>query len=490
MIRELDLEISEIYEASSGSEALKIVIESKPDILLIDIMMPEMDGLELISNIRASDIKTHIVVVSSHNDFSYAKKAIDLKVDNYLLKPVTKKELFEILSSLLESIRTEMESNLNLNTTKSRYYKFLLYEFLSGSNVFLHQDKLFENTGVYLLKDPFYSIVIMQSDTSQDDELDNEKQNIDTLLMLSSCVFISFCIPPKKIIYIVNSHNKQDDSYVDIFKHSLIRSKLNLVCGISGIDENIDVLPDLYRQAYISLREGVFKGIKFHRYSETGGSLGVIVDSKKCEIIIDFIEKKMEKRLYEEIDVIFHEISMSKYSSESIRNELFSLVDYLSMNLKNKYANVSLSSDIRAELDNADTLFRMKVIVKREIDTIYALVNTIGQIAYSNPAIIKIIKYINSTITKDISLSYIANKLNLNYYYVSNMFTKEVGMSFSSYIIDKRLNMAKKLLENDSSKIYEIAKNVGFNDTKHFIKSFKKMFNETPTEYRYKHTIT
>jgi len=115
IIQKFDLPIGDIYETSTGKQAEELCISHQPDIILTDIVMPDLSGLDFIANIKNKQItQSEIVVISGYDDFKYAQNAMRLGVSNYLLKPVKREQLYEALQEMIERVSQKRGSEQQL----------------------------------------------------------------------------------------------------------------------------------------------------------------------------------------------------------------------------------------------------------------------------------------------------------------------------------------------------------------------------------------
>lgn len=334
---------NEIYLAENGKEALKLCDENNFDLIFTDIKMPEMDGLEFISQIYKK-VK-EIVIISGYPDFSYAQKAIEYGVSNYLLKPVNPSKLKQVIQS----------TKMKVKALKSACLKSYLlnYQTINDRQKQIYINKL--NLQKYYA---FFNLTIEYYDENLKDEiLDYTKKLVNNL----------------------------------------------------EVKENMDIV-------CISIKDKIVG----------------LVTSNQREILVD-IKPYMEK----------------------ISND-----------------NTCISSDIYTDKENVYDIYKeFEENVDRENADGSKLINTIKD-------------YIHKNYSKTINLSDIAEIAYVHPTYISKVFKKETGQNLTDYILEYRINKAKQLLENSKYKIYEVAQNTGFNDSKYFGNVFKSIVGKTPSEYR------
>ncbi|HOJ09940.1 MAG TPA: response regulator [Clostridiales bacterium] len=487
MIEDMQVEFGTIYEARDGEEALTVAREQKPDIILVDIMMPGLNGIQLIEKLKEEKIKTHVVIITAYSDFEFTKKAISNKVDAYILKPVIQNELFTVLMSIKEDIEKDIKYLKVAKDKEHQYYQMMLYKYLIGDDVLINVDRIFKNIYKAQCINPYYKIAIIYFSREITEEYFQVKQIIDKEIRKYGYAFVSFGIAYNKLIYILNIQDSNNTNCDCIIKSCLDLVDTSVSCGISGILEGLHSLKELYHQADIAQKESMFKGIKVYNFADIRNNEQLLIKINELDQILEYLSKGMKDELNNMINLVFSKVSTEGFSVSDIQITLFSLINYLYLHLKDDYPGIYDIDSLKENMDNCINTFRTKVLIKEIVDGMYNYVQEYRKKNSSNYAIQYIKNYVKSNFYKDVSLAKVSNELSMNYYYISDLFKKETGMSFSDYVIDIRLEKAKKLLLETGIKIYEIAEKSGFYDSKHFCRTFKKLYNLTPSEYREKY---
>lgn len=485
MISDMNIEFEGIYEAADGLEALQTAEEKDPDILIVDIMMPNMNGLEFIKKFRAIGSNAKIIIVSAHRDFKYAKTAISYHVNDYIVKPITKNELYPILLSIKNEI---VETRINRANSKDRemqYYYRLFLDFLSGDNIFFDFPKFIECIGVKIVL-PCFKVAIIS--IAQDDDASSLKERIDQSFSREGIIYFSFCSGNGSLVYIMNNSLEDDVWSNMLLENTLNHLKNDVNVGVSGTLEGRSKLKTAYKQAEQALSECKFKGARviIHNEDEGGGRFKKSIISMKDYItIINIIRNGSKSELDTVLKDIFIRISKKDCSIKDVENLIIGLLSFIHLQLSETYPDLfDLKRAVESIFEGHKSIFSIKLAVKQFFDDILERFENSGMDSKVSGVVERALRYINKNFEKDITLNKVASELGINYSYLSNLFTVEMDITFSEYITRIRMEKACRLLLESKKKITDIAESCGYPDSKYFFRVFKKQFGVTPEEYK------
>ena len=431
-----DMEVA--YTATTGKQAYDILVNTPPDIAILDIRMPGYSGLELCRMVSKQELKTQIIIISGYAEFSYAQKAIQYGVLGYCLKPV---EYDEVTGLLLKAIR-----NLQRNTPS-----------LITPDDFL--DAIEDNDSDKITR------YLEENGISQDATYFASSVS-DAPLQLTGT--LSFRIGSSQYGYI--SRTAYDIGTMQEASRS---------SGVSGIG--------LYPQPVTAqdFKPAFYKCIAmaYHFFLEP--------ECKICSVYHDFYSLPLVQQIQNAVSFsdkgrlceLLTQLKESDYcklfSIQSVQ-QLYNLIisnpqlvtdsqDYYLYNYRQLVHEHSSFTDM---LDNLLQLINAAPDAQEESSGL------------SNTYFLKIMKYINTYYNENITLRDVANIVNLNPNYISQLFKKSAGTTFSHYLTNLRITNAKKLLTTTDISINEISVKTGFNDYFYFLKIFKKYTGHTPSEYR------
>lgn len=485
--------IDNIFTASNGEEALEIFNRGNINIVVTDITMPKMNGLELIKNIKAKNNKTKFVILSGYDDFNYAKQGISLGIENYILKPINEEELestiTNILSKISMEISTEYIENADLQTLKENIYSRWITDSISESELEAREFVL--NLSIHLDK---YIVAMVKFKNPTMEKIKEAKKFFkETLSFKNSDVFIkdnqyliiiAGCLKDSEDINHINFLN-----YLEGAKEQLLNTYgVEIFISIGSAVNLAENLHKSYEEA-ISCSEYLlllgYNNVLF--YDDVASSFQG--DSEGFEVELEEFERLLLQKNLNDINSYISEVFKSIKSSlrakpKDIRNLSVRMILALrkvsnELNVEdyniNKYLN-----DIILYIQQEETLDMLEIRIKEEARE---LIMKIKNVEYT-PVVQQILNFINDNYGEKHSLKILAQKYNMNTSYLGQIFAKEIGCSFSDYINKVKNEKAKEMLLNTNMKINDIAKSIGFEDTSYFYKKFKGYFGISPHEMR------
>lgn len=486
----------DIHLASDAFEALELIQLSEFDVMLTDISMPEMDGIELIKSIRDSqhiDNKPYVVIVSGYDDFAYAKAAIHYEVKEYLLKPVIREELAKTIERMEEELQRKEELKKKLTSSNQQWEDFKesqlnFYsthpsaepEEVRGKLAQLNLDWLDNGFRIMIIKHAgdLQSIGIHLFRAQMEAKLD------DALPSLPFRMIRFFNRVSHAVILV---EGMQSFEYL---ADLLSSSDHQLILSVSGPNIGMEKLHVAYEEAALALKYSIMRStpglVLFDDISNKQAHYAVPTD--KIRMVANMLgsgrEKEMLKIVHEILDS--NEIShyhigyletLSRTLNESVFDHVFQMYGQESVDLLKRYKAVG-------------SLYNFTYLQEysREVESLILLLNDYIKILKSsqmdNKEMKAALQYIHENYTKNINMTIISNVVSFNYSYFSQAFREYTGENFVNYLKKYRIGKAKELLETTEDKVLEIAKNVGFENIKNFNRVFKESEGVSPVEYR------
>lgn len=494
-----------VGESSDGEVAVPLIKKLQPDILITDIKMPFMDGLELSSFIKKTMPKIKIIMISGHQEFTFAKKAISIGVEEYVLKPIDSKELLSILKKVAKGIEIERKNLENIEATNK--YKLendqlikekVLNELLSGTiPSHIAADQL-ASMGIALYAKHYAIMNIVYLVNQYWDPHQNIQLNkvIDNLILHDPNV-IKFNKNLSEVILILKGDDEQ----------ALEKACLSLKIKILEEVEEL-VLPGI-SIASSSVRDriqGIASAYKEIDHSESENN--IICEYQ--EILLNELKNKDE-----------YQLKYSKFNDDKIltalRYENSEGVMRIIEEYFNQICDIRLTSiwsiylAIRINLICADFLTSVGknasdiVPPQKSIEQLAANLDTheklrkymegvcLSALEYRNQdkksnyfEIIEAAKkYLDKNYSNpDISLNEVSEHVHMSSCYFSSIFSHETGITFTKYLTNIRINKAKMLLQTTNLKTGEIGLRVGYKDPHYFSYIFKKNTGHKPSEYK------
>ncbi len=487
-----------IGKATNGKKALELVNKTNPNLIITDITMPAMNGLELIKEAKnlTEDIK--VIMLTCHEDFDYAKEALELGADDYLVKySLTDDKLIKVLKNIKSKIEIEEIKKNRLDKIKSNLKnnrQVLLQKFfldIIENNYFSIEEiyKRSEQLDIKLPKNEYQLIGLFIDDYP----LAIEKAKINKKHLIKFCIqnmIQEICDTlddgsifwyEKTAILIIDSakiDNKMHEWVNDIEKfQSRVYKHLNLNISVCISDEyqNIKRISSAIKDLS-ELRNSYFytgPGSLVREKKEFKNKLSV----KESLLYIDELRLLLSStdynNIYQELNILFDRKEKNEYSPDSVRTFLRSLI--IDIESTANHYGISLGEVYL----NLDTFKEYKNLITRLIKQFYEKLSDTKNSSYRRE-IIEVMTYINRNIDKSITCEMMADYVNMNSSYFSRLFKQETGVSFSDYLINKRIQKATDLLMSTNLPVEEISIKVGIDNVSYFYRLYKKRVGKTP----------
>ncbi|MFB7638747.1 response regulator [Peribacillus butanolivorans] len=471
-----DYGLKVVGEASNGSEAIKKLETCHVDILLTDIMMPIMDGLELISTLKERHPNTKYIVLSGYEEFEYVKKGMKLGIENYLLKPVNEQELISTLENSIE----KLEKSTNNEEA---------YTILRDNTIWrcLNQDidakEWRERVELYSLEFDGQNLAVVLMQIS-----DGEHENSSFFRKRVEELFQSVCIinPDGELILLVSfncedSLKKKLDELNMLFA-GYVSGKYHInvgsfVCSTSELYKSYQRAKELSSYRLVLKESGLITDELTKQYTQASFSTSNELDDLKRYIVGSEQEKAFLwiKGAFDEINK-----STKKVAPTIIRGFAIEIVTSIQKDVSS-HANDQTVGIVKRILE----AYSIGILVDILIDFIEGIFRTLEQKPeHRSPIIQSVMQYIQEYFYEELSLKTLSYKFHINSIYLGQLFQKETGLVFSEYINHLRLEKAKQLLRGTHLKAGIIGKQVGYSDSAYFYKQFKKAVGITPSAWR------
>ncbi|MCM8710316.1 response regulator [Clostridium sp. SYSU_GA19001] len=508
------LGIKLIGEVDNGLQALDLIINEKPEIVITDIRMPGLDGLELIKRVREAGLKTSFVIISGHKQFEYAQSAVKYGVEDYLLKPINREELHSIVVKLrnryiedAEKAEDEMKLKIQLANSIDKLRKQFIVNLLNNQDKFSVMSLGQINKEYHFnFADGYFQIIALKLDKKNGENINDsyEELMINKLSGLTKKSFKNNCRDieasriDNRVICLLNysleDFPKIEISFKKVFEqlkdYLEISENFYLTMGIGTVENNIISIEKSISSALNSINcrvvLGVDKIINLSKYNFTSINIEKIITQEKEKELIHYIEVFDKVSLKQWMNNLFSKISEKLQLDPFILFKACSkIVDIFIVCMKTlNMENEEFTKDnILKKIDECKRPIEVQKYMVEFISEYLDVFITSKKMQENKP--IRIAKqYVAENYMKSISLEDIANIVHLNPVYFSVIFKKEVGINFMDFLINYRLEIAKELLKEDKYNISQVAYMVGYKDAKHFSKLFAKVVGIKPMEFR------
>lgn len=490
-----ELGFSICSQASNGEEALKKIMNLQPELVLLDIRMPRMTGIEIIQTARERGFTGHFIILSGYSDFTYAQTAIRYGVDFYLTKPIDEDELISAVSSVKAAIEQERTQKANLNSYRENALDTILRGLLQGDMTELSasaQRDLHLNAEVYQVViyerynqesfQTFYSFAELLRVTNQ------EHTSFDHILIDEKEVFLlkgTFASERFDSLLRHYEIDPQKGSPLDALFLTYGRRVYRLEDIALSYQDASTLLarrffcePNQHILGYESLPDSVSVPPTQDWWNESALSY--------AQLLTNYIQTQNRSRIAETLEDMRTVLYRTSAEIASIKRYLIDIYLQVKQNLTHTYNNLDIPfSSNAAIIDFIDKQYYLYEIVQFFSEHFEMCMNAIG--SPSSKSIIEdILYYIDHNYRENLKLETIAPLFGYNSSYLGKIFTREVGETFNTYLDRIRIEHSLALLRDNSLKVYEIAEKVGYKNVDYFHKKFKKQIGESPAEYRKK----
>ena len=485
-------------EASDGELALSMIKELKPDILVTDIKMPFVDGLELVALVKKSMPWIRIITISGHDEFEYAQKALSLGVDEYLLKPITSEQLQEALNK----IRNKVEQEKELYRTGVQSWdweertilkEYFLSRVVDGDILFSEALEKAEQHGISLVSKYYCVCSIVPGES---DQIKGIRFILGKLFEHDEDViwFMSGSEQAKLILKGGDQSSLLEKAYetAQNIKHEMIRGiNIDVTIGIGTVVSRLSELPGSYKSAKTAVK----------RFSELAhGQIGGINDIHESTAPFSVDQwtdyswsEKIRHMTQEDIpDLVSMQFTAAEKDSQmAILYRYYLLMDLMVCSYRLlSTLGVSLP-EIISRANRTEELLKIVTSYERTCELAEQILNEVlikrdesSKLRYTNE-IRSAREFIKENYSNEsLSLQMVAEKVGFSPNHFSTIFSQQMGETFIEYLTKVRVEAGKHLLSETNLKTTEIAYRIGYNEPRYFNYIFKKHTGLSPKEFK------
>ncbi|KKO53885.1 response regulator [Paenibacillus sp. DMB20] len=527
LIRQIDWEGNGFLvtdRAENGREAMEMIEKSRPDVVVTDIHMPFMDGLQLAEWVRETYPLTKIIILTGYDEFEYARRAIRLQIDEYVLKPFSAGELVDILRKVKEQIELETVEKENIQLLREHYQRSLpvlrelfLAELVSGriSKKDIREKR--DTLGMDLTEGPYLASVISLDAPVQVDPPGHQQASIlgtgresrSLQLFAVRNIAEELCADtPDHLVFMAGEDialiacRLRDTDEVPrrtLRLLELIRDKVvrflhrSITIGVGSVMEEVSRLHQSYRDARQALDYRLVMGggkvIWIHDVETSG--------ARRERLSLDgFMEQQLIRGIKvgtgEERSRVVEELfDQHKSVTASIQDYQIYWLELMAVVLRLAKESGTDPQELFGPGSNPLSEFssftgpeHLKERLK-DICAQLACKFESGRTSSTRSSVEDAKAYVQRHYAdNELSIGEVCRQLHISTGYFSTIFKKETGMTFVTYLMFVRLEAAKKLLRTTELKAFEIAEKTGFSDPNYFSFCFRKKFGLSPKEYR------
>lgn len=477
-------------EAATGEQALSGILELQPDVVLMDIRMPGMSGLEVTKRVRQAGFTGKIVIVSSYTDFSYAREAMRQGVQHYITKPIDEDELEQVL----RQFKTELDQARVTTSTSQHYRQKARYSIIRDVLQGEADLKQLNLQDLHLDGNAFQVVICEQYSPSDADP----KQQFESLLCMGNPDHAAFdqVTLHSRIIYLLKGEAiGRLRQRMEACRTDPGSALFSLFIAQGRIIDSVGKIPESYRDAARLQSRRFFCQEDLHTLTTEDltlcDNLHQCVSNTNLQrysgTLLDCIQSFNRKSMERTMEELQQQLRSCSDSVDSVK--LFLAALYLQ--IKNQMHHLYPSDDgvfpsgtnILNSFEQCTYLPQIIELLTREFDSCISAIGTSNR----DSVLDEILHYIHHNYASNITLEDISQLFGYNRSYLGKIFSKKIGQNFNTYLDQVRIERSKELLLKDDSKVYSIAARVGYKNVDYFHIKFKKYTGISPAEYRKQH---
>lgn len=484
-------------EAANGEEALSCILRNNPGLVLLDIRMPKLTGIDIIRIAREQGYNGRFIILSGYSDFSYAQAAIRYGVEYYLTKPIDEDELLDAITTIRQTIEQERQKSDNIALYREKARDVILHELITGSWKKSGTTRLsrtdFQGMG---LDSDIYQIVIYENFGTSDKDsrcdfasllniANSKKRSFEHIRVDGHAVILlkgSFAL--RRFAEFLDRCEKTDGQ-ADNPIRSLFLAYGRPVASPDEICLSYEEAKTLIKRRFFCIQGQHTLGYE-ELPSMTVHSL-VISDEKLhayCEALTNYVQANNRKQAAATFFSLEQYLNSVDSPIESIRLFLTDLLLQLKANI-NKAYNISQglfpsNSAIIDYISSCHYLYEIILYISGQVKSVMDSSDSTSR----DSVLDDILYYIDNNYQNNLKLETIAPLFGYNSAYLGKLFTKTIGENFNSYVDHRRIEHSKRLLSQKNIKVYEVSERVGYKNVDYFHKKFKKYVGISPAEYR------
>lgn len=479
-------------EAENGVKGLALIEETHPDLIITDIKMPQMDGLEMLSLLHERNIKAKVIVLSAYSEFAYAQQAIKLGISEYLLKPIA-------LDSFAKSIRT-IEAQIAHdrllaveNPQKLRSLDHVLYGILYSALPIDDELRAFLRSAYGMDPDGDFAVMDLYLGAAYGDRKERISAIVKRLMEQSGRRYHPLHLPQGGE-FLLLLHSIEDIPQTERYIRDVIVPQvrqaagdasafgLTSFTGLALMKESVGTLRSLLDWSIVLDADAVIACPEIAKIQPATLSYPIDLEKRAKSAVCAF-DYAVLGDVFGTFSAYLH---AHIYSPSQIKETVVRFLWAVITILKEIDFTVYERIEQQALLERV-----MSAVTWTELQAAVAIVSETLSVRDKEQTLSLSVRRAKSMVyegyQEGITLDEIAGKLGITPEYLGTQFHKEVGESFNAYIKNCRVKKAKELLIGSDMKLYKIASAVGYTDPKYFSRVFREATGQLPAEYRSLH---
>lgn len=489
-------------EASNGEDALSGILALQPSLVMLDVRMPKLHGIDVIRQAREAGYQGKCIILSGYSDFKYAQEAIKNGVSFYLTKPLDEEELYAAVCEIKEILSTEKQLSRHLASYKTKAKNIVLGELLKNTlDAPLSKDDIEH----FHLQADSYQIVICEDFHKHSAAAPYTFADLLKVINRENNIFEHLELNHTDVVLLKGSHGllKLND-FLKHYEERPIQKGSPMESMFLTYGRPVTALEDIhlsYEDAAALLNRRFFCQPEQH-------TLGyemlphVSSDTPIIPPLFDFlphsegspsdlakhftncIQSYNRPMILDALHELERGLSQSLWEISNMKLFLTDLYLQIKENINRNYSSVEIpfmsNSAVIEYIQQRNYLYEIIQFLSEQFEMIMDAIGNPSR----DTVIHDVLFYIDHNFRDNIKLETIAPLFGYNSAYLGKIFNKAVGENFNAYIDHKRIEHSKELLLEDKLKVYEIAEQVGYKNVDYFHKKFKKYVGQSPAEFR------
>ncbi|TDO83382.1 AraC family two component transcriptional regulator [Halanaerobium saccharolyticum] len=475
-------EIKVVAEVSNGQEAIFQALENKVDLVLMDIKMPKVNGLEAAEKLKEKDPEMEIIILTAHSEFDYARKSIKIGVSDYLVKPYVEADFKEVVDNAIQKIRKQKKNNEKEKRMLEKIKNItpvlekesilnIVYNTETSLADFLEHKKMLGIQG-----SKYFFLTINYADNSKiNDSFYNSikaklKEIFAGVISYNGLINSIYLIIDNNLNSKINSQQYQE--LEKLIKTKTKNSSKSVYINNSDCSSDFSKISEIYNQTK-------------NNTPDTQYSINNYPYQNEKKVFAKIIDKNKESAKKEFNEIYDYLLQVENCNLNKIKSFLRRFLVFLNRRLMEYYNEQQPFLEMQRlenEIKQINNLEGLQNYFEQLIDNLIADLDNNAK--EKKVDIIETVKdYIRENYSKDISLDDVADYISFSKYYLSKLFKEVEGINYKDYLIKVRMEEAKKRLKK-GDKIKVVAGEVGYSDRNYFSRAFKKYTGLSPGKFQ------
>ncbi len=494
-------------EADNGAEALRRIEELHPDVLITDIRMGGMDGLDLIRHVKKKNPGIQIIILTAYNEFSYAKVAIDNDVFAYISKPAMNEEIISVFCRLRTRLEQERKLQGRLHSWQNYRMDELLCQLLHDPQPSDGDIAVFRS---YLEKSAAkhdYYIALIEIDEGERHYEPDERKRFSKILnerlnyylsIDENCTYkANLSVAETALLIFTRSRDYRQQVMLlkEISTGFQEMAGTTLTIGVSATFRSLAAIHRAYLQAREALEKKAQMGygriIDYMAIRDLAAETPVLSQAEICEIL-EGLSAGEEREAAELVCSYFHSLESRNVDMALVKNSITGLATAVVRELFESAYTMQLvfGKPIRpaSDIQSLGTVEALKAYILEFLDRVAlhagCMQPFMGDRERYSMTVNKAVTYIKANYAREIRISHVAGELHISESRLMHSFKQETGTTFNNWLTEYRICVARTMIKTGQYKLYEVSEAVGYKNPITFRKAFFKMTGSAPSQYQ------